>query len=105
MKTMPFLSTCAPSGTCVASTSSPARNGGSKMPSSSSLQLMLPAPSFDGLEQQRDRAVEQTEEIARLVVAADRERQHHRRDSGMLGQPLRGAGVLVGRTDHELGGF
>ncbi|OLC65312.1 MAG: hypothetical protein AUH79_07820 [Betaproteobacteria bacterium 13_1_40CM_4_64_4] len=40
MKTMPRASTCVPSGTCVAVTSTPATNAGSRIDKSSALRLI-----------------------------------------------------------------
>src|SRR5438067_1351410 len=101
MNTMPRASTCVPSGTCVAVTSKPAANAGSKIDTSIGAKFIA-ARSSDGLQQSRKRVVEEAEEILRFRIAADGEWQHHRHDLRAFGDPLRCAVALIRSANHHL---
>src|SRR4051794_33597691 len=101
IKTMPRSSTSCPSGTCVASTSSPARNAGSRI---AICQIDVSLASMRGAaetaHQPVDRVVEQPEQIGGPLVAADRARQHDRRYADPRRDELGGERVLVGGVQN-----
>src|SRR6266478_2205473 len=86
MNTIPRSSTCMPSGTWVAVTSSPAMNAGHRIPHSAASTIN--ARSLIHGEQALDGVVEQAEQILRLRRAADREGQRHDGNIRALGKKL-----------------
>src|SRR4051812_47568021 len=106
MNTMPRARTCVPSGTCVAVTRAPAANAGSRIDTSTEIAVMGRSQwyrrSSNRLQQSRQRVIEKAEEVLRFGIAADGKRQHHGRDLGALGDPLRCAIALVRRAEHHL---
>src|SRR5260221_724488 len=100
MNTMPRSSTCMPSGTWVAVTSSPAMSAGHRMPHSAA--SMITERSLIHGEQALDRVVEQPEQVLRLRRAADSEGQRHDRNVRPLRKELRRARIVVRRIDHRL---
>src|SRR5438128_798459 len=101
MNTMPRSSTSWPSGTWVERTRRPARNAGSR--------IIHSAPSTGTSRhaghKSRNRIVEQPEEIARSLRAADREGEQDRRRTDPLGDELGAARVFVGGIDYAAHAF
>src|SRR5438105_450128 len=102
IKTMPRSSTSRPSGTCVARTRSPARNAGSRMPNSTSDTRA----SRQTTDETVDRIVEEAEQVAGPLGAANRKRQQDYGGVDALRHELAAPRVLIGGVDnspHALG--